>query len=259
MSRTSARLTQLFSWLGHAYMHMLVALYLTIVLAVEDAWGVPYDDLIALWTVGAFLTGAGAPLAGWLGDRWSLPRMMVAFFCGTGAATVAAGLATDTLTLAIALGALGLAASIYHPVGFAWLVRGATRRGMAMGILGVFGSLGVASAGVVAGLLIDTVDWRAAFIVPGAVSIATGLILMVLIASGRVIEHHADVAPQPAPSRGDFLRAFVVLSITVFCGGLVYQATQTAMPKLFDLRLGEWVRDLAADSRASACSSRWST
>lgn len=244
MTRSSAALTQIFAWLGHAYMHMLVALYLTIVLAVERAWGLPYDDLIALWTLGALLTGAGAPLAGWLGDRWSLPRMMVVFFVGTGAATAGAGLATSTWSLGISLAALGLFASIYHPVGFAWLVRGARRRGMAMGVLGVFGSVGVAAAGIVAGLLIDTVDWRAAFIVPGLLSIATGLVLLGFIVSGHVVEHHADAAPQAEPSRGDFMRAFVVLSVTVFCGGLVYQATQTAMPKLFDVRVGDWLGQL---------------
>lgn len=247
MTRSSAALTQLFAWLGHAYMHMLVALYLTIVLAVERAWGLPYDDLIALWTVGALLTGAGAPLAGWLGDRWSLPRMMVVFFVGTGAATAAAGLATDTWTLGVSLAAIGLFASIYHPVGFAWLVRGARRRGMAMGVLGVFGSVGVASAGIVAGLLIDTVDWRAAFIVPGAVSVLTGLVLLGFILSGHVVEHHADAAPQPEPSRGDFMRAFLVLSVTVFCGGLIYQSTQTAMPKLFDVRVGDWLAGFGAE------------
>ncbi len=41
----------------------------------------------------------------------------------------------------------------------------------------------------------------------------------------------------------DMRRVFIVLSLTVFCGGLVYQATQVAMPKLFSERLADLVGD----------------
>lgn len=233
----SIRLSQLFSWLGHATMHLLVALYLTVVLALEREWGLAYDELIGLWTLGAFLLGVGAPLAGWLGDRWSTPLMMVVFFIGAGAATIAAGLASEPWQMLAALAALGLFASIYHPVGFSWLVRSSRRRGTSLGFLALFGTLGVAAAGTVAGGLIDTIDWRAAFVVPGAVSVAIGLALLACLRSGLVVDTREDVAPQPAASRQDTVRAFVVLSMTVFCGGLIYQSTQVGMPKLFSERL----------------------
>jgi len=239
----SARLSQIFSWLGHGYMHLLVALYLTIVLALERQWGLPYDELIGLWTLGAFLVGAGAPLAGWLGDRWSMTWMMVAFFLGTGGATIAAGLATEPWHLMAALSALGLFASIYHPVGMSWLVRTARRRGMGLGILALFGTIGVAGAGALAAGLIDFVSWRAAFIVPGAVSVATGVALWLCVRAGLIVEIQEDVVPHVEASRQDAVRAFFVLSVTVFCGGLVYQATQVVMPKLFAVRLGDLLGD----------------
>ena len=43
-----------------------------------------YSDLIALWTLGSLLIGLGAPLAGWLGDRWGESRVMVLVFFGLG-------------------------------------------------------------------------------------------------------------------------------------------------------------------------------
>ncbi len=239
----SARLSQFFSWLGHAYMHLLVALYLTIVLALEREWGLPYDELIGLWTLGALLLGVGAPLAGWLGDRWSTPLMMVLFFAGAGAATVAAGLASEPWHLMAALAGLGLFASIYHPVGMSWLVRNSRRRGMGMGVLALFGTFGVALAGTVAAGLIDFVSWRAAFIVPGVFSIATAAALLFCLRAGLVVDSREDVAPLPPASRQDMRRVFIVLSLTVFCGGLVYQATQVAMPKLFSERLADLVGD----------------
>ncbi len=243
MESRSARPSLVFCCLGHAYMHLLVALYVTIVLALETAWNLPYDELISLWTVGALLVGAGAPIAGWLGDRWSAARMMILFFAGTGTATVLAGLARSPIELMVALSALGLFASIYHPVGMAWVVRNAVNRGKAMGVFGVFGSLGVAGAAITAGTLIDTIHWRAAFIVPGVVSLATGIALWICLRLGLVLDTKIDRKPEPAASRQDILRAFFVLSVTVFLGGLIYHSTQVAMPKFF----AERVRDLVGD------------
>jgi MFS family permease len=236
MSLTSARLAQGFSLAGHAFMHMLVALFLTVVLALEREWNLPYADLIGLWTIGAFLVGAFAPLAGFLGDRWSAPGMMAVFFLGAGAATVVCGFADGPASLGIGLALLGAFAAIYHPVGMAWLVRTAVNRGMALGVFGVFGSAGVALAGLVAAGLIDTFGWRSAFLVPGGIAIATGVALLACIVAGWVSDTKIDRAPQADPSRSDMMRAFFVLSVTVFLGGLIYQGTQVAMPKALSLQ-----------------------
>ena len=69
MTPHSARLSQGVCFLGHAYMHLLVALFLTVVLGLEGVWQREYADLISLWTVGALLVGLLAPLAGFLGDK----------------------------------------------------------------------------------------------------------------------------------------------------------------------------------------------
>ena len=87
----SSRLAIIFSCVGRAFMHILVSLFLTIVLALEREWDLSYDALIEIWTLGAFLIGAGAPLAGWLSDRYGEVWLMVAFFVGAGMATIFAG------------------------------------------------------------------------------------------------------------------------------------------------------------------------
>lgn len=243
MTVFSARLAQGFSLVGHAYMHLLVALFLTVVLALEREWGRPYAELIGLWTLGAFLVGALAPFAGFAGDRWSAPGMMAVFFLGSGASSIACGLATGPFGLTVALAALGAFAAIYHPVGMAWLVRTAVNRGMAMGVFGVFGSVGVALSGLVAAGLVDFVSWRAAFIVPGVVALATGLLLAATMAAGWIGDAKIDRAPQAEPSRADMRRAFVVLSLTVFLGGLIYQATQVALPKALALKVADLIGD----------------
>ncbi len=244
MSAISSRLPLVFSCLGHTCMHLFTAFYFVIALTLEDAWRLEYHELIELWALGALLVGIAALPAGWLGDRWSASGMMVIYFLGLGAAGIVCGLVDGPSALFIGLTALGLAAAIYHPVGIAWLVRNARARGRALGINGAFGGLGVASAGLVAGALIDLFGWRAAFIIPGVICLATGLVLLACLRSGLMVE--APPAPRseaPAPSRGAVLRVYGVLLLTMLIMGILFQATQVSVPKVFDLRL----RDIAGE------------
>ncbi len=237
MPETSARLSLVFSCLGHAYMHMFTAFYFVIALALERDWDQPYHELIELWTIGALLVGLAAIPAGWLGDRWSSAGMMIVFFVGLGVAAIVCGLVNSSLAMMLGLAAIGLFASIYHPVGIAWLVRNAEARGKALGINGVFGAVGVAIAGLTAGALIDLVSWRAAFLVPGGVCLATGLALLALVKSGRVTDGVRVAEREVAPERAVMLRGFLTLMVTMLTMGLIFQSTQAAIPKVFSLRI----------------------
>ncbi len=240
MSSTGGRVTLAFSCLGHAYMHLFTAFYFVIVLALEADWGLPYHQLIELWTLGALLVGVGAIPAGWLSDRWSAPGMMIVMFVGLGLSGLACAFLDTPAALLLGLSAIGLFSAVYHPVGIAWLVKSADRPGRALGINGIFGSVGIAAAGLVAGALIDLYGWRAAFFVPGVVSLLTGAALFVCLRLGLVAEGSARRA-EPKASRSDRIRVFAILLTTMFAMGIIFQATQTAMPKIFDLRLRDLV------------------
>ncbi len=243
MSALSARLSLLFSCLGHTYVHLFTAFYFVIVLALEADWGLPYHELIELWTLGALLVGLGALPAGWLADRWSTPGMMVVYFLGLGLSSVACAALDRPAAMILGLAAIGLFSSIYHPVGIAWLVRNAASRGKALGINGIFGSLGTAAAGLVAGGLIDAFGWRAAFLLPGLVCLVTGLALLVCLRLGLIADDGEDRLKEVPRRQGDLVRVFAVLLLTMVSLGVIYQATQVALPKLFDLRLRAIVGD----------------
>ncbi|MBK8175335.1 MAG: MFS transporter [Rhodospirillales bacterium] len=237
----SSRLALAFSCVGHAYSHLFAPIFFIVVLALEQSFSLSHGSAVSLIIAGNMLFGLAAPLAGWLGDRWSATGMMALFFLGTGGGLIATGFAADPVEIGLGLAATGTFASIYHPVGMAWLVRNARSWGKALGINGVFGSLGPAAAALSAGALIDYAGWRAAFIVPGAVVVATGVLFCALIACGAIVEVREDRAPAPRPARGDAARAFIVLSLTMLCSGLIYQATQPALPKLLFERAGAWI------------------
>lgn len=234
----SSRLALAFSCVGHTFSHLLMLLYPTVVLSLEGAWNMSFGELIALMLAGQILFGAAAVPAGWLADRWSAPGMMALFFLGTGGMCVATGFADGPVAMAIGLGGIGLFASIYHPVGIAWVTRDPATRGRALGINGVFGSFGTAGGAAVAGTLAAAFGWQWAFFVPGAVCVVVGLALVTAIVLGLVEDnravHHAAASEA---SRGDMLRGALVLMVTIAFSGLIYQSTSFAMPKLFDQRL----------------------
>jgi len=247
MDASQSRAAVFFSCLGHLYIHLFTAFFFVIVLTLEKVWRMPYHELIQIWTLGSIMVGAAALPAGLLGDRLGARCMMVVFFIGMGISSIAAGFTGSPRSLLIALTGIGVFASIYHPVGIPWLVRNtASGRGKALGFNGIFGSIGTAAAALVAGFLIDIASWRLAFIVPGIVSVVTGAVLWLMAARGRVVEGGGADSVQPARARQEVLRASIILMACMFLAGMIYHSTQTALPKVFELRQQALIGDSAA-------------
>jgi MFS transporter, FSR family, fosmidomycin resistance protein len=240
MSVLSARLSIGFSWIAHSFSHLCGPIFYVAVLAMGPELGLSYGDAVALILVGNILLGVAAPFAGWLGDRWSAVGMIGLFFLGTGGGMVMTGLAEGPFMIAFWLAVTGLFASIYHPVGMAWLVRNAVNRGTALGLNGMFGGFGPSAAALMSGALIDGFGWRAAFIVPGTVIVVTGVIFYYLVARGTIVESKGDMRADPPASRSDTIRVMGVLALTMICNGLIYQATQAGLPKLFSIRVTDF-------------------
>ncbi len=221
---------------GHVIVHMFLLIFPTAVLGMGGEFGRPYGGLLALST-GAFVAfGAGSLPAGWLGDVWSRRNMLGVFFLGIGAATALTGLSRSATGLAVGLTAIGLFASIYHPVGTAMLTTHAEKVGRAIGINGVWGNMGVAFAALTTGAITEWLGWRAAFILPGILGVLVGLAFLWLVpdqpapaqAAGR---KSLDVPPNVV------VRVFVVLALVTVAGGVVFNATTVGLPKIFDERL----------------------
>lgn len=247
------RIVVAYSAAGHALMHFLAAFWPYVVISLREAWatpGQPIDDqilLLPLWQLGSFLLGLAALPAGWLSDRWSAPGMMVVMFLGLGASALFCGTvgAGDVDAMKWGLAGLGLFGAIYHAVGIGWVMRNAERPGHAMGVNGVFGSLGLMAAGLVTGLLCNLFSWRAAFYVPGALCLAIGLMLLVHWRAGVVGDRPMPPSAGAPPSRGDLVRVFFILTFTMFVGGVVWNAVQYGAPGLIGDRMREgidWLR-----------------
>jgi MFS transporter, FSR family, fosmidomycin resistance protein len=239
MTKSSLRWAVFFANVGHTLTHLMMLLYPTVVLTLETQLDLSYGQLMWLSVPGLVLYGFAALPAGWLGDRWSAERMMVLFFAGSGVAGIATGLAQGPLGIACGLAAIGFFGAIYHPVGTAWLVRHAENRGRMLGWNGIFGSIGVGAGPIVGASLAALYGWRAAFLVPGVIGLMLGGALVLMLRGGTVTEVKTDVRPRPEPPSGEVRRVFLLLSVTMFSTGIVFQALTSVLPKLFEIRLSD--------------------
>jgi MFS family permease len=222
--------------IGHLVDHLAMLIFPTAVLGMQSDFSEPFGKLIALAFGGFAAFGAGSLPAGWLGDRWSRRHMLAVFFLGIGAALIATGFAETRWQLAGGLAAVGLFAAIYHPVGTAMLVAHAERMGREIGVNGVWGNLGVAFAAIATGAVTEWLGWRWAFMLPGSAALGIGGAYLALVPAEANRAGHSDACNMAIP-RDVLIRAFVVLSIVTASGGLMFNATTVALPKLFEERI----------------------
>ena len=140
--------------------------------------------------------------------------------------------------MGVALFAIGIFASIYHPVGTAMIVSYAEQIGREVGINGVWGNLGVALSALITGVLAQYLGWRWAFIVPGVATIAIGIAFMRTV-SHEVRKGHTTEQPTSRVAKKDMWRVFLSVLIAVLAASTTFNAVTVALPKLFAERLTE--------------------
>jgi MFS family permease len=231
---------------GHFLDHLFTLIFATVAaVTLSREWGLGYAELLNYATPGFFAFGLFALPAGWLADKWSRDGMMVVFFIGAGIGSIATGFAATPLQIGLGLFVTGVFAAIYHPVGLAILTQKWRNTGMRIAMNGVWGNLGIASAALLTGWLIDNAGWRAAFMVPGAVSIGFGVLYLaarwpeVIAARQRPMQTATQAAnAQLYPDhKAMLMRISAIVFLTTAVSSIIFQSTTFALPKIFAERL----------------------
>jgi MFS family permease len=234
--------------IGHFYDHLFMLVFATVAaLSLSREWAMDYSALIPYATPGFVAFGVCSLPAGWIADKWSRNGMMVVFYIGIGLGSIFTSLAETPFQIGVGLLSIGLFAAIYHPVGLALVVQDRENTGVPLAINGIFGNMGVACAALVTGFLIDHAGWRSAFVWPGVVSIATGIIYAgflyfekrTLPAEARKDPGDRKTKTNPLADRRILARVFVIIFLSTAIGGLIFQSTTFALPKVFEERLGD--------------------
>ena len=256
---TRERTHFLFLNIGHFLDHLFTLIFATVAaLALTREWGLSYAELVPYATPGFVAFGLFSLPAGWLSDRWSRYGMMSVFFVGIGIASIFTAFASTPLQIMILLFFVGVLAAIYHPVGLAMVVESAkaSGTGQAIAINGVWGNLGVGSAALITGFLIDNGGWRSAFIFPGVLSIAIGIAYFLFSRPDMAAEQAAKAlkraaapaaASKPAANsdtaiadrrlRDTLIRLTIIIFVTAAISSIIFQSTTFALPKVMEERM----------------------
>lgn len=225
---------------GHFLDHYFILIFATVAaLALSEGWGLSYSELLPYGAPGFAAFALCALPSGWLADRWSRDGMMVIFFVGIGFSSILTGFAQNPFQLGVGLSFIGVFASIYHPVGLAIVTGRWKKTGMRLAVNGVWGNLGVGSAALITGLLIDLASWRAAFILPGLIGIAFAFPYFTVsrkIRQGGTPQDH-DVTSDRNIVYGPKWRVLLCVYMITLLGNIIFQSTTVALPEIFDERL----------------------
>ena len=239
----------LFLNVGHFLDHFFLLIFASAAaLVLVSEWQLPYGELIPYSTAGFVAFGLFSLPSGWLADRWSREGMMSVFFIGIGLSAIGASTAQSPTQIAIWLFTVGLFASIYHPVGLALIAKGDKKMGMDIAVNGVWGNMGVGFAAFITGLMIDQLGWRAAFWMPGALSICTGVMYFnhqrdkIFFKFTSIKKSKIDIPNSPKTANAGELRLIIIrVSAVVFfttaVSSIIFQGTTFALPKIFEERL----------------------
>jgi MFS family permease len=210
-------------------------------LAIADEVTRGYARLILYATPAIVAFGVFALPAGWLADRWSREGMMAVFFIGIGVTTALTALARTPIELAVCLFVMGIFAAIYHPVGIAMIADRGGRTGMRLAVNGVWGNVGVASAALVTGFLIENSGWRTAFVIPGLLTVLLGFAYVAFLklspAEPRSSRKGAGEEFKHGLGRQTLLYVSGVIFFTTLVGSLIFHSMTFALPKIIAERV----------------------
>ena len=204
-----------------------------------------WEDLMP-YGVGAFLLfGLGSIPSGRLGDLWGRRRMMIIFFVGIGASTLLTAFTQNAWQMAASLTLVGAFASIYHPCGIPLLVQKSANPGLAIGVNGLAGNLGVALAAMLTGFLIKWIGWRAAFAAPAILSLICGL----WFALACPVETEAPAKRKGAAkitlTPAMLARVLAVMTVSAATGSVLFNFTTNGNGQLLSERFQGVVSDPA--------------
>lgn len=232
---------------GHFLDHYFMLIFATVAaLALSAGWGLSYAELLPYGAPGFAAFALCALPMGMLADRWGRDRMMVVFFSGIGVASILTGCAQTPMQMGAGLLLIGIFGAIYHPVGLAIVTARWKKTGMRLAVNGIWGNLGVGSAALITGVLIDLAGWRAGFMIPGLLSI---LVAPVYLRVARGIGSAAPAggaAIEPARPGVPLWRILLCVYMTATVGSIVFQSTAVALPEIFEERLADLAGSVAS-------------
>lgn len=187
-----------------------------------------------LVSVYALTAGFSQVLMGWLADRIGRQKTMAIGLGGIGICSVAIGLSSSYIALLSILITMGVLAGAYHPSAVPTLSRHfeRARRGKAIALHVVGGSIGFGVAPILASVIASSLNWHFAYLILSLPAIAGALLVLFrlkLPAQSAEMSEAGKIALETKLSVSSVVQVFRSLALVLFLAVGVHLITNPAM------------------------------
>ena len=230
--------------IGHFLDHFMMLIFAKAAFDAGRHFGLSYDEIIIYGTLGLFLFGAAAPLAGWLADKYSRSLIIIIYPFGVSLGAFLCFLSSSPIMLGFSIGVIGFFAAIFHPVGIAMLIRDSNKVGIRLGVNGVWGNMGVAAAPVLTGFIILNSNWQLSFLVPSLICLIFGIAQLRGFKEIGIKEEKTKQKTSNGLVEG-WKIVLLSLTMTTLAGGFIFGSLTFLIPRIFEVNLSGISVDIA--------------
>ena len=230
--------------IGHFLDHFMMLIFAKAAFDAGRHFGLGYDEIIIYGTLGLFLFGAAAPLAGWLADKYSRSIIIIIYPFGVSLGAFLCFLSSSPIMLGFSIGVIGFFAAIFHPVGIAMLIRDSNKVGIRLGVNGVWGNMGVAAAPVLTGFIILNSNWQLSFLVPSLICLIFGIAQLRGFKEIDIKEEKTKQKTSNGLVEG-WKIVLISLTMTTLAGGFIFGSLTFLIPRIFEVNLSGISVDIA--------------
>ena len=230
--------------IGHFLDHFIMLIFAKAAFDAGRHFGLSYDEIIIYGTLGLFLFGAAAPLAGWLADKYSRSLIIIIYPFGVSLGAFLCFLSSSPIMLGFSIGVIGFFAAIFHPVGIAMLIRDSNKVGVRLGVNGVWGNMGVAAAPVLTGFIILNSNWQLSFLVPSLICLIFGIAQLRGFKEIDIKEEKTKQKISNGLVEG-WKIVLLSLTMTTLAGGFIFGSLTFLIPRIFEVNLSGISVDIA--------------
>ena len=230
--------------IGHFLDHFMMLIFAKAAFDAGRHFGLDYDEIIIYGTLGLFLFGAAAPLAGWLADKYSRSIIIIIYPFGVSLGAFLCFLSSSPIMLGFSIGVIGFFAAIFHPVGIAMLIRDSNKVGIRLGVNGVWGNMGVAAAPVLTGFIILNSNWQLSFLVPSLICLIFGIAQLRGFKEIDIKEEKTKQKISNGLVEG-WKIVLLSLTMTTLAGGFIFGSLTFLIPRIFEVNLSGISVDIA--------------
>ncbi len=222
---------------GHFLVHTIILIFPAIVTPISKDFSLEFARTIKISFPMYLIYGLGAFPFGLITDRLKPKHSFIIYYSGLFVFSILASFAKTVFQLQIYLALLGIFLSMYHPMGLGLITTNIKKLGFALGLNGIFGSLGLALAPFIAGILNYLYGWRSVY---RFISLLP-LTLLIYTISSKIKAESNLIKSKKATDNYEQKReqtiAFLILLVSMMLSGFVYRGQNIILPTYFEQKV----------------------